>query len=260
MGKKKTKSTRFSWCIAYISTAFIETIQRELNEHEEFSEIEAYIPTVKILKKKSKGHNRFEYVPLLFNYGFFKIPRNKAISASFLAKLKEKVTCIYGWVSDTNKILWVKPVLKANNKFIYTDKNVPVATASNKEIANLIRISSDISVHSKDNIDELKEGMYVTLRGYPWDGLLAKILKIYPNKKEIKVEGIIIQSSEEKPAEENVLKIMKLSFDTICYTVYRGKAYDDTVEEYDRSLDEMKNPELDKVQFQQFNEEEHGFN
>lgn len=43
---------------------------------------------VNVLKKTHKGKMQFEEIPILFNYGFIKMPSEFAYSRPFLNKLK----------------------------------------------------------------------------------------------------------------------------------------------------------------------------
>ena len=76
MELKISKDT--SWAIAYINRDFIDRVEIDLGKYKKYEAVKAYIPTVRILRKKFKGKDIFEHVHLLFNYGFFQI-HNKHI-------------------------------------------------------------------------------------------------------------------------------------------------------------------------------------
>ena len=65
------------WVIAYINRDYVERVESDLLKHG-FGSIHVYIPTVRILKKQFKNKNIYDYIPLLFNYGFFQLPYDKA--------------------------------------------------------------------------------------------------------------------------------------------------------------------------------------
>src|SRR5882757_7780452 len=112
MKSKKADNNYYSWVVAYIDSTFISSVEKELSKFEIYREIEAYIPTVKVLKKTFKGKQTWEEVPLLFNYGFFKIPRKFAVHHKFLEDLKNNISCIYAWVKDPVKVVKTKPKLR----------------------------------------------------------------------------------------------------------------------------------------------------
>lgn len=84
MPKKTTKDKHFAWVIAYIDSKFINLIKPQLARNKEYEDVDVFIPTVKVLKKTFKGEDHFDEVPLLFYYGFFKIPRVLATSRNYL--------------------------------------------------------------------------------------------------------------------------------------------------------------------------------
>src|SRR5688572_29236437 len=123
----------YCWLVAYIEAEYIPKVQEDLKKKKDFDEIEVYIPTVKILKKKFKGKEQFEEVPLLFNYGFFKVPRHLAVSRKFLDKMKESISCIFAWVRDPLKVISTHPKMKPDGGRVYSDGEIPIATATSEE-------------------------------------------------------------------------------------------------------------------------------
>ena len=174
------------WVLAYINRDFIVRAETELKRYGH-DDIEAYIPTVRLLKKKFKGKNVFEFVPLLFNYGFFKIPYHKAINPDFLMELRHHITCIYAWVKDPAKIHNNTTNLsKDNSNFI--DAIPQVAIATDKELATLLEASESMSIHCAEDLERFKPGDHLILEGYPFEGMPAEIISINPKKKEVKVK------------------------------------------------------------------------
>lgn len=232
----------YVWVIAYIKRDFIETVENDLLD-KGFGAIRVFIPTVRILKKQFKNKNIYEYVPLLFNYGFFSIPYDEACNPEFLKKLREDIPAIYSWVSDPIKLLKTKPNLRTDNKdteeeeeeepvdesgmkiLQKIDKKVKVATATEQEIVDLLKVSEHLSVFSDEVIDKLEVGAFITLKGYPYEGMPAEITHINKADKKVKVKLLL----------ETMIAEVMVSFENIFYTVYSN--YDGDPKE--RSLDEM---------------------
>lgn len=231
--KKREKDNHFCWVIAYIDSKFINMIQPQLLRLLEYDQIEVYIPTVKVLKKTFKGKDQFDEVPLLFNYGFFKLPRKYAVSRNYLDNLQTNVSAIYGWVRDPAKLL--KKRDKKNMKG--DDAYVPVATATSEEITKLLLASKDIGAHSADDLEMIQPGQMITLRGYPFDGVEAEFISLDPKRKKVRVKLSVLWNKE-----------VEVSFDNVFFTLYHNKNYDDSPSAK-QSLDEMKDKNtLDKFE------------
>lgn len=232
--KKNQKEVKYAWCIAYINRDFIGRVQEELNNYN--YDIETYIPTVNIIKKKFKGKDMFELVPLLFNYGFFKIKYTDACNPEFLMELRTRVTCIYGWVKDPAK--GVRNInLRANNQE-YGNALPTTALATDAEIAALVETSSTLNIYSAEELDRFKVGDYIQLKGYPFDNMPAKLLEINHHKKSIRVE---LQM-------DALVKEITVSFENVFYTVYQG--HDDSIQN-NVSFDESESKGIkDKLMFQ----------
>lgn len=222
----------FCWVVAYITAEYIAKVEKELKRYPEYSEVEAYIPTVKILKKTFKKENYFEEVPLLFNYGFFKIPRKYAVHQNFLDQMQKNISCIFYWVKDP-----VKSVESLKQTDEYTDKYIPIATATSQEIADLVKSASTNSLYGGDEIDRLKPGVTITLRGYPFDNMQAEIVEIYPKKSKALVNIKMFEMS--RPA--------MVTFDNIFFTIYHNDSNHNEDSNKDDSLDEFaEKKSLDK--------------
>lgn len=219
----------FIWCICYINKSYIDHAKSDLDKDSEFHNVEIFIPTVKILKKKFKGKPHYEKVPALFNYGFVKMPRYLALSSGYINKLKTHVSCIYGWVRDASAIIGEKPILSENNKETRIERcEYPTAIAYDHEMEEFIKTLENCSVYSKDDIDNLKKGTVVTLHGYPFDNISATILNVNKKKKEVKVSIDLFQTIKE----------VSVSFDNVFYTIYASQYSDEPIKEI--SLEELE--------------------
>lgn len=211
------------WAVAYINRKFIDTVEEEIELYD--YDVEAYIPTVKVLTKKFKGKNLFEFVPLLFNYGFFKVSHNDACNPDFLMTLRHRITCIYAWVKDPAALVDSDPRLNISNENF--DNAIPrAAIATDEEVAAMVDASDANSIFTQEDLKRIQPGEYIVLEGYPFEGMPAEIIKIDHNKKEVTVKLLIDQIS----------KNMRVSFDNVFYSIYKN--YDEQGRE--KSTDEIK--------------------
>jgi len=240
------------WVVAYISRDHIHRVEDDLLDRG-FGSIRVYIPTVRILKKQFKNRNIYDYVPLLFNYGFFQLPYDKACNVEFLRKLREEIPAIYGWVLDPTKVIKTKPRLRMDNKnpeleeeeevdesgvkILKKVHQIPkVAIAREEEIVELLKAAENQSVFSDGLVERLQEGDFLTLQGYPYDGMTAEVIDINTNKKQVKVRLLL----------ETMITTSVVSFENIFYTVYadfdkslKEKSLDEIHEKGKRSLDRL---------------------
>lgn len=212
------------WVIAYINREFIDIAKDEIKRYKH-DDIEVYIPTVRVLKKKFKNKNQFEFVPLLFNYGFFKIPYNKVMNPEYLSELRQQITCIYGWVKDPAKI-------QANNKSglisdnsNFTDALPSVAIATDEEVTRLVQSSESMDIFDEKDLDRIKPGDVIKLNGYPFDDMLAEVISINPKKREVKVSLYM----------DLVIKEITVSFENVYYSIYKN--HDESLS--DNSTDDL---------------------
>jgi len=211
---------KFVWIVCYVDITKIDTIERALaKNYRVYGKIVAYIPTIKVLSKTFKKRNEYKDVPLLFNYGFFKVPEYFLYNEEFLRNMKRDFDCIYQWLRDTSK-----QKIKKTKKI----KIPTVATVSQKEIEKLKEVSTKYSTYSKEQIDQLKIGQTVTLKTYPFENLMVKIESIDRKRKEVMVELL---------SDMGITPRLKISFDHIFYTIYNTNNLTGGFRE--QSLDEM---------------------
>lgn len=199
-----------AWLVAYIDSKLMGTVEKDLAKLPEYAGVEVYIPTVKVLKKTFKKEQTFEEIPLLFNYGFFNIPRERAVSKTFLDNMKANIPCIFNWLTDPVKGLKRKPRDKPGGPEYITDLYIPVATVTSEDIKSLIEVARESTIFSAVEIQRVKVGGTVTLRGYPWEGLEAVVKGINEKKKTLTVMILLFQSQKE----------VSISFDSVYFTVY----------------------------------------
>ena len=249
--KKKQLKPEFIWCIAYIDSDQLEKTQEYLDKYEEYANVEAYIPVVRILKKTFKNKNEFENIPLLFNYGFFKVPKNFIRNPEFFVKMQQRIPVIYHWVKDLANGLEIKPryTLIGTNKVDDGKVKPPrkndalqIAVASEKEIERIRQVKSDISIFDKSDIENIKEGSEIILRGYPWQDMRARIIKLDYKKEQARVELIL----------DHHIREVTVALDNIFYTIYSGDHKIEPIRE--KSIEDLKikkksfaNPEMEEA-------------
>lgn len=214
------------WVICYINISLLHHLSMDLRKYPKYRVVEAYIPTVSILKKQLKGKSHYEKVPLMFNYGFFKVPKYFIPNPHFLYQMEKDVKCIFGWVKDPLLKYKKKPILEYGAT-LHNPENI--AIASDDEMQELRNQERNQAIYSAQDIDTLYPGRLIILKKYPFENLPAEIVEIDRAKKEVKVKLQLDTSLSEKP--------IKVSFDNIFYSVYLN--YLD-LEMKERSIEDVK--------------------
>lgn len=180
------KKREYVWCICHIDNKLYTQIDSELKKAK-YKNIRSYIPTISILKKRSKGKDIYEDVPILFSYGFIRMPKEKAFSRVFLHRLKKEIPGIHSWVKSPESMHPKKIKSRIQNSEDWDDFSI-VATVSKKEIRRFKKLSKANKVYSKYDIAQLNVEDYIVLRGYPFDGVQATVLEINLNTQQVKVK------------------------------------------------------------------------
>jgi len=184
------------WAIVYINNTYRETLESDAKRCG-IKDIKFIIPTISIIRKQFRGKKFTEEVPLLFNYGFIRIPIQVARSKDDLLGLKRSIQGIYNW-------LWL------NQKSFSDKKTVKVATTSFREILRIVNISRRYSVYAESDIRNMKAGAMITLRGYPFDGIEAEIISVNIKKEEVDVNLNLGMMGRK----------VTVSFSNIMYSIY----------------------------------------
>lgn len=125
------KHTPYSYCIFYLERKYCDKINKELKE-KGYDQIKAIIPMVNVLRKTTKGKMIFEEVPVLFNYGFMRMPTKLAFSRPFLNKLRRNISGIRTWLRNTETMHPRKKKVRIDNAEDFDDFSL-VATCSRKK-------------------------------------------------------------------------------------------------------------------------------
>ena len=205
------------WCIALIDSKQISTIPRGLTlmgiKHE------LGIPTVRVLRKRFKNKEHFEDVPLMFNYGFIRLPNKVALNKDKLLQIKDRVPGVFSWM------------------FTNRNKGYQVETVKKNVVEHFMQLAQNISIFSVNDLDSIKKGDVVTLKGYPFEGLRAEIMDINHKSKKAKVNLFIMDA----------YRIVTVDFENIFYSIYAN--FDEAISNNSFENIEFKNKSLDRFQF-----------
>lgn len=204
------KSTPYSYCIFYIERKYSDRINQELKE-KGYDQLKAIIPTVNVLKKTAKGKMIFEEVPILFNYGFMRMPTEFAFSRPFLNKLKRNISGIRTWLKNTETMHQRKKKIRIDNFEDFDDFSL-VATCSRKDVRRFKRMAKEGKKYSVDDLMNVKIGDYLVLKGYPYEGIDATVLGIDHINKMVQ----LLLYPEMGKME------IWLPFDNVIYSVYQN--------------------------------------
>ncbi|MEG1415381.1 MAG: hypothetical protein RSC49_02135 [Clostridium sp.] len=179
------KKISYQWVIFHMDNKYFSTINNELKD-KGYKHIKAVIPTVSILRKRQKGKDIYEEVPILFSYGFMKMPTEKAYSRRFLTELRKNITGIHSFVKSLETMHPGKLRKRVDNAEDFDDFSI-VATVSASEVRRFRRLSKQNKKYTQDSIINLEIGSYVVLRGYPFEGVSATVLDVNLTEGTVKL-------------------------------------------------------------------------
>lgn len=204
-----SKRKKYTYCIFYLEKKLWRGLDDQIKEAG-YINIKAIVPTVNILRRVSKGRMIFEDNPILFNYGFMRMPCECAFSRPFLNRLRRAIPGIHSWLRNTESLHPKKKKKRIDNAEDFDDFS-KVATISKKEVDRFIRISKENKKFSLDDLVNHKPGDYVTLKGYPYEGTGAIVKEVNYKDRTITV-GVDILGGHQLP--------VVLPFDNVLYSVY----------------------------------------
>lgn len=204
------KHTPYVYCIFYIEKKYCFRINEELKE-KGYKNIKAIIPMVNVLKKTHKGKMQFEEIPILFNYGFIKMPSEFAYSRPFLNKLKRNISGIRTWLKATETLHPRKKKVRIDNSEDFDDFSL-VATCSRKDVRRFKKLARENKKYSVEDMMNIHPGDYLVLKGYPYEGVDATVIDVDYNNRLVK----LLLYPECGKME------LKLPFDNVLYSVYQN--------------------------------------
>lgn len=185
------------WVIGYLDNTQVDTLASDLRRMRNI-DLEAAVPRVRVLKKVYRSKKYWAEVPLLFNYGFFKMTWETSQNMDKLLKIKSSIQCLRGW------LLKKEPLPKTSL----------VSTISEEDVRRLMALSDKFSIYDEDNINRLSPGMFIVLKNYPFEGLGAEVISI--DKNEILVNIL-----------ESCLGNISVNISNLAYSIYEN--YDEAV-------------------------------
>lgn len=202
------KRPPYTYAICRLDHKFWPYINQELKDRG-YKHIRAIIPVVKVPLRSKAGHNDYKEVPLLFNYGFIRMNTERAFNRQFLRKLKTQIPGITGWVHNTVTMHPRKQRKRIDNAEDWDDFS-QVATVKKSDIKFYRRMARSKNIYSKSDIINLKIGEYITLHGYPFEGMGAQVLDINLTTKYISL-GI--------PMGKGNIEV-QMPLDQVLYSIY----------------------------------------
>lgn len=197
------------YVIFYFEKSYYTTINTQLREKGYDKRIKAIVPTVRILRKVVHGREVYQEVPLLFNYGFMKIPKNLVYSRDFMNKLKRDIYGIRSWLRSPENLFDKKKKRRVDNTDIWDDFS-QVGMATKEEVKYFRKLAKENNHFSVEDILSINIGDYIILKGYPYDGIEATVIDINTNKKLVKLQLDLKLGTME----------VSLPFDQVLDTVY----------------------------------------
>ena len=207
---------KYQWVIAYIDKDHKDSIDSDI-EKTEYPDIKYCIPQVRVLKKRFKGKDFYDYIPLMFNYGFFYLPEKLIANREALTQLKRDIGGLFGFIY---KELEFDEIEETKHLF-------KIHTAPEEEVLRLQQLSYQYSIFSAEDLDRIQVGDEITLKVYPFDNLQALILDINKKKEEIKVKLLL----------ETYERDVTVSFENVFYSIYQN--FNEAMKE--RNLEDFMN-------------------
>ncbi|MCM1438842.1 MAG: hypothetical protein NC131_06475 [Roseburia sp.] len=209
--KRTRKRKKYVYCIFYLEKKLYKDIARQL-KNAGYDKLKAIVPMVKILRKTIKGKMQFVEEPVLFNYGFIKMPSEFAYDRQFLNQVKKKVPGIHHWLRDTETLHPRKKKARIDNAEDFDDFSL-VATCPRKDVRRFLKISRENSQYSLDDFVKVTPGTFVQLKGYPYEGMNAKVKKVDHSTRTVELDMVTLMGGT---------LTLTLPFDNVIYSVYRN--------------------------------------
>lgn len=211
------------WIVAIIDFKYIDNLFEDLFKMTKYKVVESYIPTMKVLHKQVKGKKYYKDIPLLLNYGFFKVPRYFIPNPHFLNTMKNDVRCIYNWLIDPVAVSKDGPLKFLSNP-------MKVALAEGVDIARIRDHENLKTIYTEKDLNTLYEGQQIVLQCYPFEGLPARILHINRDRKKVEVK-LLLETPLSKQSK------IQVSFENIFFTKYANDYVDGPMKE--QSIEEI---------------------
>lgn len=181
------KRTHYSYCVFYLDEKYYKDINKDLKDNG-YKHIRAIIPTVKYIDhQSSRGRYIDTEVPILFNYGFIKMPTNKVFDRQYMSKLRRSIPGIKGWLKNTETLHRSRGRRHRVDNIDIFDDYSQVAIVPRSEVRRFLAISRENSRLKFEDITTLHVGDFITLRHYPYIGVDAIVKDIDWENQKVKL-------------------------------------------------------------------------
>lgn len=181
------KRTHYSYCIFYLDNKYYKDINKDLRACG-YRHIRAIIPTVRFIKQKSsRGADVYQEEPILFNYGFMKIPTSLIYDRVFLNKVKRLIPGIRGWLKSSEPLHRKRGKRRRVENAEDFDDFSKVAIVSRKVVRYFIELAKINSYLDYNDIVSLHPGNYIRLSCYPYIGADAIVEEVDNNNNKIRL-------------------------------------------------------------------------
>lgn len=181
------KVAHYSYCVFYLEEKYYKDINKDLKDNG-YKHVKAIIPTVKFIDhQSSRGRYVDVEVPILFNYGFMRVPTDKVFNRQYMTKLRRSIPGIRGWLKNTEPLhrsRGKKP--RIDNLEVFDDFS-QIARVSKKEVKRFLDISKENSRLKFEDITAIHVDDFITLRHYPYIGVDAIIKDIDWENQRVKL-------------------------------------------------------------------------
>lgn len=181
------KSTHYSYCIFYLEEKYYKDINKDLKDNG-YKHVRAIIPTIKFIDhQSSRGRYVDTEVPLLFNYGFMRVPTDRVFDRQYMAKMKKRIPGIRGWLKNTETLhrgRGKRP--RVDNLDIFDDFS-QIARVPRSEVRRFLAITKENSRLKFEDITTLHINDYIILRHYPYIGVDAIVKEVDLDNQRVRL-------------------------------------------------------------------------
>lgn len=201
---------KYVYIVFKLNQKYYQNINQDLKKFG-FKYITAHIPVIRVLSKTIKKQDIYEDIPMLFIYGFLRLPVEFAFDRYVLEDIRRTIPGINSFLKTVQFLHSKKLKKRIDNADIFDDYTI-ANTVPRKDVKRLMKMAKNNEIYDLDSVTRIIKGDYLILRGYPFDGLEAIIQEIDIENKKVLVQIL---------AGEGVINT-KVDFQNIIYSVYRN--------------------------------------
>lgn len=201
---------KYVYIVFKLNQKYYQNINQDLKRFG-FKYITAHIPVISVLSKTIKKQDIYENIPMLFIYGFLRLPVEFAFDRYILEDIRRTIPGINAFLKTVQFLHSKKLKKRIDNADIFDDYTI-ANTVPRKDVKRLMKMAKNNEIYDLDSVTRIIKGDYLILRGYPFDGLEAIIQEIDIENKKVQVQIL---------AGEGIINT-KVDFQNIIYSVYRN--------------------------------------